>query len=230
MKRFEDHLREQDKLTREERRTLRQRMRRRERERRIAEVLDIAIIVLATLLVLLIVDMVADHYERENERGTLSEAKIERAEAPVIMPEITPESLTEETGNTVKAKYFDVPMERELQDMLRIACEESGVPMELALAVICRESTYGNKTGDGGESAGYMQVQKKWHVARMERLGVTDLYDPAGNFRVGCDYLAELLGKYPKAQALTFYNSGTPGESEYALAVMAIEEQLYGKS
>ena len=40
------------------------------------------------------------------------------------------------------------------------------------------------------------QIQKKWHWDRMERLGVTDLMGPSGNFRVGCDFLAELYAKY----------------------------------
>lgn len=49
-----------------------------------------------------------------------------------------------------------------------------------------------------------------------------------GNFRVGCDYLAELLGKYPLEEALTAYNSGKPGKSTYASNVLAYMEAYYG--
>lgn len=101
------------------------------------------------------------------------------------------------------------------QALLRAACEETGIPYELALAVIRQETEFRNVVGDDGRSVGYMQVQRRWHEDRMARLSVTDLMDPYGNFRVGCDYLAELLGKYPLEEALTAYNSGKPGKSAY---------------
>lgn len=44
--------------------------------------------------------------------------------------------------------------------------------------------------------------------------------DPFGNFRVGCDFLAELLEKYPVQEALTAYNSGSPGYNQYSYDVM----------
>lgn len=69
-----------------------------------------------------------------------------------------------------------------------------------------------------------MQIQEQWHRDRMERLGVTDLTDPLGNFRVGCDYLAELMGRYSLEEALTAYNSGRPGKSRYASAVLETME------
>ena len=124
--------------------------------------------------------------------------------------------------------YFrnDIPMDDDAQAFLRSACEETGVPYELALAVIWKETGYRNVTGDDGASIGYMQVQERWHGDRMARLGVTDLADPYSNFRVGCDYLAELLGKYPLEEALTAYNSGGPGQSEYAKAVVEHLEML----
>ena len=126
--------------------------------------------------------------------------------------------------------YFreDVPLDGDTQAFLRAACEETGIPYELALAVIRQETEFRNVTGDDGRSVGYMQVQRRWHEDRMDRLGVTDLTDPYGNFRVGCDYLAELLGKYPLEEALTAYNSGKPGKSTYASNVLAYMEAYYG--
>lgn len=124
--------------------------------------------------------------------------------------------------------YFraDVPLDAELQSQLRAACEESGVDYELMLAVIRKETGYQNLLGDGGDSYGYCQVQPKWHKARMARLGVTDLMDPFGNFRVACDYMAELLSRYNVENALTAYNSGHPGHSAYARTVMGYWEEL----
>ena len=126
--------------------------------------------------------------------------------------------------------YFreDVPLDGDTQAFLRAACEETGIPYELALAVIRQETEFHNVVGDDGRSVGYMQVQRRWHEDRMARLGVKDLTDPYGNFRVGCDYLAELLGKYPLEEALTAYNSGKPGKSAYASNVLAYMEAYYG--
>lgn len=126
--------------------------------------------------------------------------------------------------------YFreDVPLDGDTQALLRAACEEAGIPYELALAVIRQETEFRNVVGDDGRSVGYMQVQERWHKDRMDRLGVTDLTDSYSNFRVGCDYLAELLGRYPLEDALTAYNSGKPGESTYASNVLAYMEAYYG--
>lgn len=127
----------------------------------------------------------------------------------------------------VEQGYFrdDVPLSYTDQDYLHTACEESGTPYALALAVIEQESTFHNIVGDDGASEGYMQVQRRWHWDRMELLGVTDLMDPFSNFRVGCDYLAELLRKYPVEEALTAYNSGSPGHNEYSKKVMTKYEK-----
>lgn len=118
--------------------------------------------------------------------------------------------------------YFrsDVPLDGDTQALLHAACEEAGITYELALAVIRQETEFRNVIGDNGDSIGYMQIQPRWHKDRMERLGVTDLTDPYSNFRVGCDFLAELLSKYTLEEALTAYNSGKPGKSEYAASVM----------
>ena len=118
--------------------------------------------------------------------------------------------------------YFrsDVPLDGDTQALLHAACEEAGITYELALAVIRKETGFQNVMGDNGNSYGYMQIQPRWHEERMERLGVTDLTDPYSNFRVGCDFLAELLSKYTLEEALTAYNSGKPGKSEYATSVM----------
>lgn len=126
--------------------------------------------------------------------------------------------------------YFrdDVPLPYELQDFLHTACDEAGVPYALALAVIQRETEFRNIVGDDGASEGYMQVQERWHTERMKRLGVTDLMDPFGNFRVGCDFLAELIDQYESVDiAVTVYNWGHyPGHiTKYGESVMNYYEQ-----
>lgn len=114
----------------------------------------------------------------------------------------------------------DHPLPMDLQVMLYGACLEFGVDWELALALIEQESQFRNVMGDDGESAGYMQVQEKWHKERMALLGVDDLKDPEGNFRVGCHFLRECIDKYGLEKGLGYYNSGKAQVTEYSLQVL----------
>jgi hypothetical protein len=121
-------------------------------------------------------------------------------------PEPAPEEPAEVEFDPVRD---DVPLNAEVQRLLYQACGETGVPYELALAVIWKETDFRNISGDNGNSAGYMQVQQKHHSDRMERLGVTDLTDPYGNFLVGCDYLSELMAREKGLEwTLMAYNGG----------------------
>ena len=113
----------------------------------------------------------------------------------------------------------DIPLDAETQRLLYQACDETGVEYELALAVINQETRFTNIVGDNGNSIGYMQIQPRWHGDRMERLGVTDLADPYENFLVGCDYLAEMLGKERGIEwALHAYNGGMSYANKMAKA------------
>lgn len=113
----------------------------------------------------------------------------------------------------------DIPLDRDTQLQLWSVCEKTGIVYEFALAVIWQETDFRNIKGDGGASAGYMQVQQRWHKERMERLGVTDLTDPYSNFLVGCDYLAELATKNKGIEwMLHAYNGGPSYANEMAKA------------
>ena len=159
----------------------------------------------------------------QNEAVALALAGIPEPEAHPEEP--IPEPV-EEPAVVAEPVYYDVKLSRDLQDVLRRVCEETGVAFELALSVIWKETNFRNIMGDGGKSYGYMQVQPKWHSGRMEKLGVDDLMDPESNFRVGCDFLAELLNRYPLASALAYYNSGSPRVNRYAEKVMTYMEEL----
>lgn len=108
---------------------------------------------------------------------------------------------------------------------------EYGLDEEIIRAVIKIESGGDpDAIGDGGEAIGLMQIQPRWHKARMERLGVTDLTDPEQNVLVGCDYLAELLTKYggDYTAALTAYNAGNAeAQTDYAARVFAEMEEKH---
>lgn len=107
---------------------------------------------------------------------------------------------------------------------------------ELLMAMIEQESS-GHKgaVNDAGDT-GLLQVNPRWHSGRMERLGVTDIYDPYSNILVAADYLAELfkedeevylvLMKYnmPHSNAEELFGRGI--FSEYALQVAERSQEL----
>lgn len=228
MKHFDDYLfearRDTDRMVMDStKRRIERHLTREERRKRSATRLaNITVILLSILLLLsVIVPLTTPAAGAETETT---------ASAPdVTVTAITEEEVLEDYENEkieealFASGYFrdDVPLDGDTQALLRAACEESGIDYELALAVIEQETGYRNVTGDGGESVGYMQIQEKWHLERMARLGVTDLTDPYSNFRVGCDYLADMIGKYGLEEGLTAYNSGRPGESLYASQVLS---------
>lgn len=98
-----------------------------------------------------------------------------------------------------------------------VYASKNDVPYALVLAIIEQESGYEfDKTGDGGQSKGYMQIYEKWHTDRMQKLNCTDLMNPYQNVKVGIDFLSYLLKKYGTVQdALAAYNYGERGAREH---------------
>lgn len=124
----------------------------------------------------------------------------------------------------VEQGYFreDVPLTFEEQDFLHSACEEFGVEYELMLSLIYRETRFQNIVGDGGDSIGYCQIQPRWWGGLMEEIGAEDLTAPYDNFRTGCAIVAQLTERYGNVRdALSAYNTGAPGHTEYASTVLA---------
>lgn len=149
-----------------------------------------------------------------NEPPTPEEETLATQEPPT--PVVVEEAVAVEEPDPVRD---DIPLDADIQRLLYQACDETGIRYELALSVIWRESRFTNIIGDSGASVGYMQIQPRWHSDRMERLGVSDLADPYGNFLVGCDYLAEMLGKDRGIEwALMSYNGGMSYANKMAKA------------
>lgn len=135
-------------------------------------------------------------------------------------------------------KLWNVPLDEDLQLHVVEVAESYGIEPELILAVIGQESSYNPETvGDNGASASLMQVQKRWHSERMEKLGCTDLMNPYENIIVGTDYLAELMEEGSLEWALAAYNGGRSyankhmnngNVTKYANEVIARYEELKG--
>lgn len=115
----------------------------------------------------------------------------------------------------------EIPLSYEEQIYLRAACEEFETDYYIMLALIERETRFQNIPGDGGNSQGFCQIQKKWWSDLMDEIGTSDLTDPKDNFRTGCAIITKLSNKHGTIEdALTAYNTGSPGRSKYASAVL----------
>lgn len=113
--------------------------------------------------------------------------------------------------------YIDLPIEHQI--LLHNACEEFDIPFELALAVVWRETRYVNQVSANGEYFGYMMLAEKWVEPEMKKLGVTDLMDPEGNFRIGCCLLRQFIDSKGSVEAaLGRYNNDSTGK--YASEVL----------
>lgn len=106
--------------------------------------------------------------------------------------------------------YFEVPLSHDIQDHIFEVCDEYGIAPALVIAMIAQESDFREgRIGDGGDSEGLMQVQRRWHQERMDRLGCDNLLDPYQNITVAVDYIAELKEINPDLYwVLMAYNSG----------------------
>ena len=73
---------------------------------------------------------------------------------------------------------YDVPMSDELQRCVREQAERQGVPFEIAIAVIERESSYQPDAVSDTGDFGLMQINICNHRWLYEELGITDVMDP----------------------------------------------------
>lgn len=146
------------------------------------------------------------------------------------------EVLTEEE----KPRFFDVPLDEDLQTYIFELSEDIGIDPAIVIAIIEKESNYdASAVGDHGRSLGLMQIQFRWHTARMTELGCDDLLDARQNVCVGIDILADLLEEGESIEwVLMAYNGGhtyadrLAGEgrvSEYANKIIEIANGLERK-
>ncbi len=153
------------------------------------------------------------------------------------IPEVR--TVVEEVVEEPETRYFDIPLDEDLQDHIFMICDGYGIDPAIVVAMIQRESNFViDIVGDNGNSFGLMQIQPRWHQDRMEKLGCTDLLNPYQNVNVGVNYLSELFEKGKSLEwVLMAYNGGPSyankkeanGEvSTYAKDVIAESERLKG--
>jgi len=88
-----------------------------------------------------------------------------------------------------------VKVPEKIVEISEIIGTEYGIAPELLQAVAFKESSFRPRVTNG-TCIGLMQINEPFHRERMERLGVTDLFDPEQNMRVAADYIIELKRKY----------------------------------
>lgn len=119
--------------------------------------------------------------------------------------------------------------------------QQYGICPELLQAIAERESNL-HIYATNGTCKGLMQISDKWHRDRMERLGVTNIYDAYGSILLAADYLAELaeengdlyyvLMRYnmKKSTADKLYEAGEYTDYAVEIAERSAElERLHGK-
>ena len=74
--------------------------------------------------------------------------------------------------------YYDVPLEHPLQDRLFDLCEEYGVPVEMALAVMEQESRFQADVVSEGGDQGLFQINPVNNDWLQETLGLDDVMEP----------------------------------------------------
>ena len=114
-----------------------------------------------------------------------------------------------------KSKSNDTYIEKEYQEYCVEIGESYGICPELLMAMIESESS-GIPDAANGSCKGLMQVSERWHKDRMERLGVTDIYDPYGNILAATDYLRELFEKYEDVGMVLMVYNGDSRATDYA--------------
>ena len=123
--------------------------------------------------------------------------------------ELSTETVVEEPESE-PTLYFDVPLDRDLQDHIFTVCEKYYIEPQLIIAMIQKESYFNSSNvGDGGNSLGLMQIQPRWHQTRANNLGCPDLMNPYHNISVGVDLFASHLKQSGSVEwALMAYNGG----------------------
>lgn len=121
-------------------------------------------------------------------------------------------SLVHEMREVKANPFYDSIEQTENEEVIRISEEISKIypicPELIQAQIFYESSNRESETSEYGD-IGYMQVNPKWQVERMENLGVIDLTDGYSNILVGCDLLYELFQKYGEVElVLMAYNEG----------------------
>jgi soluble lytic murein transglycosylase-like protein len=146
------------------------------------------------------------------ERNTIKkQMQTEQKKKDIVVNKINASKKVEQ----LQIPEYKIPLSLDLQKYIYKLSKSKGLPYEMTLAVIKTESNFNPKlshrNGNGTIDKGLFQinsVHKKW----CKELGITDLYNPYQNTKIGIELLSSIYKKYPNMhKALMVYNMGEFG-------------------
>lgn len=210
--------------------------RKRRRDNRAARRASLVSLLALVLAIIALMFIIVERVKLAEREETLEAAAASSAPVCITIQEIA-EIITLEHAQAAETQavpmyYCDkIPLTADEQMELFNAADAFDIWYPLAIAMVEVETDFRNTAGDGGNSIGYLQVNKNYHAELMEQVGATDLWEPRDNFRTGLAYLAQQIERFGDIhKALMAYNMGPSGaaavwergiyESEYSQKVM----------
>lgn len=177
-----------------------------------------------TLAVMLILALTADGHAESQPRYR-ADTYIAKPPPAVMMDRPTAPTLARDEP----AEQPDIPLTPDLAAVLTAACAGEGVPLDIALAVMERESGFDlDAVGPDGHDIGLFQIRTSNHSWLAEETGA-DPMTPEGNIVCGVwflGYLYDYCGEsWPAALTCWRWGPGHGETSEYANAVLEAAEK-----
>ena len=144
------------------------------------------------------------------EEKSIEEEKLERHIEEIAEEIDYTEYLVEINTSDIQETYIS----KEIQDACIEIGNMYGIAPEFLMAIIEAESS-GNPNAVNGGCKGLMQIYEKYHLDRMKRLGVTNIFDVYGNILVGADYLSELFVDYEDPGMVSMVYNGDSRANDY---------------
>lgn len=118
------------------------------------------------------------------------------------------DDICENAAITQHKDYFDVPLGEDLQDHIYDICEEYGIPPEIIIAQISRESCFNPEVVGAAGEVGYLQIHPVTVTFITGETGL-DVSDPRENISAGAWLLHYFIDRgYSLNEALICYNEG----------------------
>ena len=125
-------------------------------------------------------------------------------------------------------------------EMIESIADEYSITPEFIEALIWKESRFIPDATSSSGAKGLCQVLERYHISRMNKLLIEDLYDPYSNILCGTDILYELFEKYEDCYlVLMCFNQGefsgakeqwaNGNYSKYAIDIVAWSDALQEK-
>jgi hypothetical protein len=165
-----------------------------------------AAIALLALLFTLFAVSAGTRFTEEHNIASLASA----TPAQDTRAEQEPESYIEEEPEPV-FQPLDVPLNADVQYEISLMCLEAGVPFEVEMALIERESDFAPALVSDTDDHGLAQINRCNFGWLQEELGPIDFYDPIQNVRASLRILGPLWAKNSPHKALMAYNCGENG-------------------